>query len=461
MARVGSRMTADVVVVGAGAFGLATAATLAAAAPAAKILVYERDVTTPTNAELGSGSVIAAGTRLQRQAGVDDDPDAMADDILAKSHGTDERLVRRLCAESPHAVDWLLDEVGVPLELATEARRVGHGRIRLHATRERSGAPLIGALRTHTVGRPGVRIVDHTAVADLVYEGGRVAGIRTGAVDGGLEMRASATVLACGGFAADRATMERYLPTVASARYLGGRGHRGDAVRWAAEVSADLVDMGGYLGQGYAIACATDPRHHAARLNPGIVTAGAVIVDRTGHRVVREDQGYSEWAGVMFERFGGLGIAVWDDRIQRAYGDTGAMRDVTAVDGVHTAATVAELATLVDVPAQALTATVDAYNAGIARGVDPLGREIGGEPLRAPFYAAAITGGVLQSLGGMRVDVCGRVLGVDGAPITDLYAGGAAAAGLSGGSPDGYLSGSGLLTSLVFGRMVGRHLASL
>lgn len=452
---------ADVIVAGAGAFGLATAATLADAAPAARILVYERDVTAPTNAELGSGSVIAAGTCLQREAGVDDDPDAMADDILATSHGTDEQLVRRLCAESPRAVDWLLDDVGVPLELATEAKRVGHRRTRLHATKERSGAPLIRALRTHTARKPRVRIVDHTAVADLLSEGGRVAGIRTGSVDGERETRAAVTVLACGGFAASRATMERYLPAVASARYLGGRGHHGDAVRWAGQVGADLVDMGGYLGQGYAIACATDPRHHAARLNPGVVTAGAVIVDRSGRRVVREDRGYSEWAGVMFERFGGLGVAVWDERIQRAYGDTGAMRDVAAVDAVRSAATVAELATLVDVPAEALTATVEAYNAGIAHGADPLGRVVGGEPLRTPFYAAAITGGVLQSLGGLRIDVCGRVLGTDGAPVPDLYAGGAAAAGLSGGSPDGYLSGSGLLTSLVLGRIVGRHLASL
>lgn len=453
-------MNVDVVVVGAGAFGLATAATLAAAAPAAKILVYERDVTAPTNAELGSGSVIAAATRLQREAGVDDDPEAMADDILAKSHGTDESLVRRLCAESPHAVDWLLDDVGVPLELATEAQRVGHRRTRLHATKERSGAPLIRALRDHTAGRPGVRIVDHTAVADLVHEGGRVAGVRTGRTDGERDVRASATVLACGGFAASRKTMERYLPAVASARYLGGRGHRGDAVRWAGEIGADLLDMGGYLGQGYAIACATDPRHHAARLNPGIVTAGAVIVDRSGRRVVREDHGYSEWAGVMFERFGGLGIAVWDERIQGGYGDTGAMRDVDAVDVVRTAPTVAELADLVDVPADALTVTIDTYNAGIAAGTDPLGRSVGTEPLRAPFYAAPITGGVLQSLGGLRIDVDGRVLGVDGAPIRDLYAGGAAAAGLSGGSPDGYLSGSGLLTSLVLGRLVGRVLAA-
>ena len=68
-------MKVQVVVVGAGACGLAAA--LAARDAGAEVLVLERDRAPSGSTSLSSGFVPAAGTRFQRSAGVADSPEKM------------------------------------------------------------------------------------------------------------------------------------------------------------------------------------------------------------------------------------------------------------------------------------------------------------------------------------------------------------------------------------------------
>ena len=64
-------------------------------------------------------------------------------------------------------------------------------------------------------------------------------------------------------------------------------------------------------------------------------------------------------------------------------------------------------------------------------------------------------------LDGLAVDVEARVLNERGAPLPNLFAAGGAAAGLSGSVANGYLSGNGLLTATVLGRISGASAAAL
>jgi len=54
------------------------------------------------------------------------------------------------------------------------------------------------------------------------------------------------------------------------------------------------------------------------------------------------------------------------------------------------------------------------------------------------------------------VDREARVVLSDGGVAANLFAAGGAAAGVSGSSASGYLSGNGLLTAVVLGRIAGR-----
>jgi fumarate reductase flavoprotein subunit len=53
------------------------------------------------------------------------------------------------------------------------------------------------------------------------------------------------------------------------------------------------------------------------------------------------------------------------------------------------------------------------------------------------------------------------VLRQDGSAFPNLFAAGGAAAGVSGGQASGYLSGNGLLTATVLGRLAGDAAARL
>ena len=93
-------------------------------------------------------------------------------------------------------------------------------------------------------------------------------------------------------------------------------------------------------------------------------------------------------------------------------------------------------------------------------GEDPFGREPGEAlPLRPPYRAVRVSGALFHTQGGLAVDADARVLRSGGSVIEGLYAGGGAAAGISGRGADGYLSGNGLLTALGYGFLAGRHAA--
>ena len=81
------------------------------------------------------------------------------------------------------------------------------------------------------------------------------------------------------------------------------------------------------------------------------------------------------------------------------------------------------------------------------------------ELLEPPYHLAKITGALFHTQGGLVVDDHARVLREDRTPLPNLYAGGGAARGLSGPSRWGYLSGNGLLTATVLGRIAGREAA--
>src|SRR6476661_7603796 len=80
-------------IVGAGAAGLCTA--LAASEAGVYPVVIERDAVPSGSTALSAGLIPAAGTRFQREKGIEDSPKRFAEDISGKSHGAaDAKLVQ-------------------------------------------------------------------------------------------------------------------------------------------------------------------------------------------------------------------------------------------------------------------------------------------------------------------------------------------------------------------------------
>jgi fumarate reductase flavoprotein subunit len=446
----------DLIVVGAGGAGMMTAATAAVLSPGRSITLLEADSERACNTSIASNFIPAAGTRFQRAAGVSDSVDQFVADILRKNgEGGDPELTRWICAASADALHWMVDALGVTLELAPELTWLGHSAVRMHAHPSRGGPPVLAALRDKIASLPGVQVFDQTPAIGLIHsEGGIVSGVDALRDGKRIRFEAPAVVLGCGGFGGHPGQVARYIPEMAEAPHIGASTDQGDAITWGQALGARLARMGAYQGRDCISADGT-------RVTPPVLSQGGIAVDRNGRRFVNELDDYSALARVYRRQAGASAYFIWDQRIQDMVSGVFVMQQAMARGGITRADSLAELADAFDLPPQTLSDTLAERHALAPGTPDAFGRPTPTHPLQPPYFAARITGAIAHTQGGLVIDPCGRVLREDGSVIAGLHAVGNAIAGLSGESCTGYLSGNGLLVAYTTGYVVGRYLASV
>lgn len=208
--------------------------------------------------------------------------------------------------------------------------------------------------------------------------------------------------------------------------------------------------MGAY--QGYAAVAYP----HGSLLSWTTIEKGGFLVGKDARRFGNEGLGYSGYARVVLEQ-GAFAFAVFDQRIFEIAALEEEFMELVRYGGVRKAETVAELAGIYELDSAALEETLSDFNK-TANGAQPdaFGRIDIKVPLKAPFYGCRVVPGLFHTQGGLRVDKDARVLDVKGNPIPGLFAGGGAAAGISGRAGAlGYASGNGLLTAIALGRLAG------
>src|SRR5258706_152600 len=134
----------QVLIVGAGACG--TIAALAANERGAETLILERDAKPMGNTSLSGGQIPAAGTKLQRAAGLlDDTPELLYQDILAKSHGEcDHEIARHIAYEAAKTIEWLVDRYQLPGSCVLDFQYPGHSRPHMHPSPSRHAHGAVG-----------------------------------------------------------------------------------------------------------------------------------------------------------------------------------------------------------------------------------------------------------------------------------------------------------------------------
>lgn len=209
-----------------------------------------------------------------------------------------------------------------------------------------------------------------------------------------------------------------------------------------------------------------------------MITAG-IFVDNAGERFVNENAPYDRLGRRVLERVAAEEMTlpywhVYDNRggerppVGSASVPIGETADYQGAGLWVTADTLEELAAIIDVPAEALVASVARYNELAAAGRDedfgrgdtPYDRAFSGgaSPLvpitDGPFHAAQFGVSDLGTKGGLRTDEHARVLRADGTVIAGLYAAGNTMAAVSG---EVYPGGGNPIGSC----MVFSHLAAL
>ena len=124
---------------------------------------------------------------------------------------------------------------------------------------------------------------------------------------------------------------------------------------------------------------------------------------------------------------------------------------------VLTAGTIEELAHAMHVPVVAFAAEwAEVESLKLAGRQDRYGRQFAPDQrCEPPYHAVKVTGALFHTQGGLAIDATARVKRKDGVAFPNLFAAGGAAAGVSGPTAAGYLSGNGLLTATVLGRLTG------
>lgn len=435
------------VVVGAGGCGMVAA--LAAERIGTSVLILEKNHEPGGNTALSTGLIPAAGTRFQQAVGVENDtPERMAKDIFKKNgYESDPDLTQLLCETSAHLVEWLVDEVGCELVCYTDFLYPGQSRFRMHGPPRGYGAALIGQFERAVNENPHIEVRPTTPVEGLVWDGSRVTGVCTKAGN----VCADAVILALDGFAANAEMVEEYLgPEVARALYYGAPGNTGEGIRWGMALGAETENMDAYQGHG-SVAAPDGPL-----VTWGLVTNGAILVNREGRRFGCESRGYSEFAAEVVAQPGEEAWEIFDQKVYDASRGT-RFEEVIEAGKVVQADTIGELAATFGLPADELRATMAAVNKVIqGENKDPYGRKEFKEGLlENPFYGIRLRGALFHTQGGLKVDSSARVLDANRKPIPGLYAGGGTAVGVSGRGADGYLAGNGLLAAVGLGKIAG------
>ena len=439
-------LSVGTLIIGAGCAGLVAA--LAGFEAGQDVLVVEADAVPQGSTALSAGLIPAAGTKVQRQAGIDDAPAIFARDIQSKAHDqNDTDLVELLTNGAADALEWLADRHGLDFTLVDDFDYPGHSKRRMHGLPSRSGAELIDTLRARAEGL-GIPVICQRRAESLFANGNRVVGAALRVAGGQVEhVRSDHVILACNGFGGNRAMVAEHMPQIADALWFGHDGNRGDAVIWGKRLGAATRHLGAYQGHGNVA------HPHGILITWAVITAGGVQVNAHGKRFWDESQGYSEAARHVMAQPGGVAFAIFDDRIVGIARQFADFQQAERQGAVKIAANLEALAGMLGLPGQALAQTLAELP---QPGIDAFGRRFDGPPLQPPFCGAQVTGALFHTQGGLVVDRFARVLNDKGHAIQGLFAAGGAACGVSGSGDAGYLSGNGLLSAMVLGRIAGQ-----
>jgi fumarate reductase flavoprotein subunit len=344
----------------------------------------------------------------------------------------------------------------LPFDVIDNFNYPGHSALRMHGLPSRTGRELIDRLRNAAEANEIMILTERVAEGLLVEPDGHVRGVEIVQRDGTRERIGCETlILACSGFGGNPDLVRRHIPDMASALYFGHSGNRGDAVSWGEALGAALSHLGGYQGHG---SVATP---HNILISWAVIMQGGIQVIRDGRRFCDETRGYSEQAAEVLRQPGEFVWNVFDERIADVARQFDDFRDAERAGAILTGNAIADLANAMHVPAETFVAEWNEVEAlKLVGGQDRFSRQfLPEQSCKAPYRAVKVTGALFHTQGGLAVDLTGRVKRKDATRFPNLFAAGGAAAGVSGSTAAGYLSGNGLLTATVLGRLAGKAAA--
>jgi fumarate reductase flavoprotein subunit len=437
------------------------------------VLLLEADYRVGGTLYWSSGQIAGAGTRLQRQFGIEDSPNEHYRDAQRIAHGQIDPMVLRLMVDNAAAtIDWLMDlgfqpAAGTPV--AGEAHEAYSTRRYLWGNNK--AVSILDVLRPAleklvAQGKVDLRL-QHRMTELVTTARGAVTGVRASTPNGEVQFSARNVVLTSGGYAANPQLWRQLTPKIPLCSFANPYS-RGDGIVAARDAGA-LVDGSEKFLCTFA-GVLDDPKDGRSgaflTLSPGARKVWEIFVDAKGRRFMQEDHPSIDYRERSLLRQPGTAMHVVFDHaiLQNAATMTLDAPEVyRAKFGRHPAfvkaKTIAELARKLGVPATTLRRTIRDYNKAVDAGED---RRFGKQFLirrieKAPYYGIKAQGITVLSPAGLKVDRQLRVLRKDGKRIPNLYAAGEVL-GFGRTSGNAFVGGLSLTPALTFGKILGERL---
>ena len=501
-------MTADIVVMGGGAAGLAAAVTAAEAG--ASVILIEKTPAYGGNTILSGGYMQAAepeyaktvemtdgqrseveryialepkGERMAAwQATVREQYDAhvkagntwlfdspelhMIQTYVGGDYVGNPELIEMMCKGDVDSMHWLADN-GFNWKNNALAI-VGSIWMRCHISADYASGQGFIAIISNMIKDKNLDVTTLFEVAGtklITDDTGRVTGLIAQGSDGTpYTLNANkAVILASGGFGANvdmRVKYNTMWPSLdASVPTTNAASITGDGILMAQEVGANLIDM-----DQIQLLPIADPV--TGRTNNVIGEGTNMYVNQLGKRFVNESERRDVLAKAILEQPGSYCYIIstfWNSRMDADYKNNYhlTLDEMLASGAVLEGKTLEELAEKMGVPADTFVETVNNFNKYAAESNDPeFGRMVfpanAALEMEGPFYACKRAPAVHHTMGGIEVNVHNQVLNTQGEVIPGLYAAGEVTGGFHGSNR---LGGNALAEIVTTGRNAGSHAA--
>lgn len=440
----------DLLIVGSGAAGF-TASMAAREAGAKNLIMIEKMAVPGGNSQLAAGGMNAAGTKFQKQAGIEDNPQLMFDDTTKGGKNvSNPDLVRVLADKSNESIEWL-DKHGATLSHVGQGG--GSSAARMHGPADGAFVgPYLSKFFRDEAAKSNLDLRLNTKLVKLIKgTNGEITGaLVKGKHTGIYQIDAKAVILATGGIGANPELIQKLRPDISpEVKTSNQPGSQGDGIILGENVGAAVVDA------------------KEIQLNPTLLVgspvivsetvrgAGAVFVNKEGKRFISELTTRDKTSAAVSKQTGGVAYEIFDQKVRDKVKQTGAAFELgLAKEG----RTLEELGKNAGIDPKNLAATIAQYNKYAEAGNDPeFGRPKISAKVDTPnFYAIEVTPAIHYYMGGLKINPQAKVIDKNGKVIEGLFAAGEVTGGVHGKNR---LGGNSISETITFGRISGEEAA--
>lgn len=485
---------ADVIIVGAGGAGMA-AAMAAADEGAESIIIVEKLGKTGGSLNFTSGSMSGAETVIQQLDGIEDTKESYIEDIMSNGdHLGNRELIEIFVEEDVEAIQWLWDH---GLSEYTFSEQDGKKSVfapehqlysiqRTYKPKAMDPANYKSAvheiLDKEIAGYQNISIDYYTEVIELTgNDKGQVLTAIGYNADSHKTVCYNAKkgiIMATGGYSGNPKMMGEYAEH--GDKYLVGGADSADG-----KGIRIMQSVGAAVDQEKLSYIPTFPMGLEYSEGKGAIgdvymwKAGGIYVNQEGKRFINETlEDVVPRETALEEQTGAVQYNIFTDKIIEDLKANNAAfmwnlyyepEDGIGHKLVHEADSLEELAEIINVPSDALTDTVEAYNKAVeSGGTDEFGRDFSGTPTAYSvavnkiegdrYYAVPIKALVVMTLGGVSINNDMQVVDEKGSAIPGLYAAGEVVGGIWGRFVSG---GTGVMGPVAFGRITGRNVMNM